>query len=163
MMRSTRIAGLCVAALCATFALTASSALAVNLPHYGKCEAQTGGKYKNGGCTKLAKTTAEQKFEWHPLTTTVPFTSKKIKETGNAVLESAGGTEISCTEQVGEEGEYGPGDQLKNIVSEFKHCEALGANTKRTSTAPTCEGSPAPPSPNSAAAPLRSSFAAASS
>jgi len=128
-MKRTRIMGLCLVAVCAIFALTASSALAFeNLPHYGKCTAKAGGKYKNSGCTKLAKTSPEeQKFEWEPLATTVKFHSVKEKETGNAVLEGANGTEISCEKEESKLGEYGPGDQVKNTVGEFHLCKALGA------------------------------------
>jgi len=123
------VAALCAVCACAfAFALTASSALAFeNLPHYGKCVAKSPSKYSNSGCTKKAKTEAEGKFEWEPLTTTVKFTSKKEKETGKAVLEAASGNEISCTEQVEKEGEYGPGDQVKNVIGEFSGCEALGS------------------------------------
>lgn len=123
-----RTAALCTVAACATVGLMTSSAQAFeNLPHYGKCTAKAGGKYKNSGCTKLAKAALEQKFEWEPLTTTVKFTSAKAKETGNAVLESANGTEISCSGQTAKQGEFGPGDQVKNVVTEFAGCKALGA------------------------------------
>ena len=126
-MRAVKAAGICLAAVVALFALTASSALAVDLPHFGKCEAQAGGKFKTAACTKLAKTSSEEKFEWHPLTTTVAFTSAKQKETGKAVLEAANGNEISCTNQTEKLGAYGPGDQVKNVVGEFSGCEALGS------------------------------------
>src|ERR1700747_2999448 len=112
MMRAVKAGRPCLAAVVALFALTASSALAEDLPHFGKCEAQTGGKFKTASCTKLAKTSTEEKFEWHPLTTTVAFTSKKQKETGKAVLEAANGNEISCTEQREKEGRYGPGARV---------------------------------------------------
>jgi len=128
-MKRTRIMGLCLVAVCAAFALTASSALAFeNLPHYGKCTALTGGKYSNSGCTKLSTKPENAKFEWAHLETTVKFTSKKEKETGKAVLEAASGSEISCTEQVEKTGEYGPGDQVKNVIGEFSGCEASGAS-----------------------------------
>src|ERR1700751_3423545 len=127
MMRVMRAAGLCLAAVCARVAFTAGSALAENLPHFGKCEAQTGGKFKTAACTKLAKTSSEEKFEWHPLTTTVAFTSAKQKETGKAVLDAANANETSCTNQTEKLGEYGPGDQVKNVVGEFSGCEALGS------------------------------------
>jgi len=127
-MKRTRIMGLCLVAVCAVFAFAATSAFAFeNLPHYGKCTAKTGGKYKNSGCTVLAKTVEAEKFEWEPLVTTVKFTSLKEKETGAAVLESVKGTEISCEGQKqAKEGEYGPGDQVKNVVGEFSKCKALG-------------------------------------
>jgi hypothetical protein len=128
-MKRTRIMGLCLVAACAIFALSASSALATeNLPHLGKCVAKAGGKYSNSGCTKLATKPEQQKDEWEPLTTTVKFTSAKEKETGKAVLEAASGSEISCTNQVEKTGEYGPGDQVKNVIGEFSGCEALGAS-----------------------------------
>src|SRR5437588_3889427 len=127
-MKRTRIVGLCLVAVCAVFAVTASSALAFeDLPHYGKCTAKAGGKYKTGGCTKLGKTAEEMKFEWEPLATTLKFTSAKEKETGKAVLEGASGVEISCENETSKEGEYGPGDQVKNTRGEFTGCKALGA------------------------------------
>lgn len=121
--------GLCLVAVCAMFALTATGASAFeNVPHYGKCTAKAGGKYKNSSCLKLGKAGEELKYEWEPLATTVTFTSLKEKETGPAVLEASSGTEISCTGQKqSKEGEYGPGDQVKNVVGEFSGCEALAA------------------------------------
>jgi hypothetical protein len=128
-MKRTGIIGLCLAATCAMFALTASSALATeNLPHFGKCVAKTGGKYSNTGCTKLATKVESEKDEWEPLTTLVPFTSAKEKETGPAALESASGTVISCLGQTEKSGEYGPGDQVKNVVGKFTGCEAFTAS-----------------------------------
>jgi hypothetical protein len=125
-MKRSGIVGLCLLAVCALFALTASSALATeNLPEYGKCEALEGGKFTNSGCTKEPKTGAG-KYEWHPLAAVVKFTSKKEKSTGNAVLESASGTKISCTEQVEKSGEYGPGNEVKNVIGEFSGCETSG-------------------------------------
>jgi hypothetical protein len=132
MMRGIRAAGLCIAVVFAVCAFAAGDAFASfeNLPHYGFCKAQAGGKYKTGGCTKLGKTAEEMKFEWEPLgTKTVGFTSAKEKETGKAVLEGASGVEISCENEVSKagEGEYGPGDQVKNVIGEFSGCKALGA------------------------------------
>src|ERR1700741_3768199 len=121
----------CLAAACGILTLSASvtTALAAeSLPEYGKCTAKTGGKYSNSGCTKVRTPVQKEKFEWEPLATTVKFTSKKEKETGKAVLEAASGSEISCTEQVEKEGEYGPGDQVKNVVGEFSGWEASGAS-----------------------------------
>jgi len=127
-MKRTRIMGLCLVAAGALFALTASSALAFeNLPHYGQCVAKTPSKYSNSGCTKLAKTEGEGKFEWVPISTAIPFSSVKEKETGNAVLESASGVEISCTGETSKKGEYGPGNEVKNTEGEFTGCKALGA------------------------------------
>jgi hypothetical protein len=126
-MKRTWIMGLCLMAICAALGMLTTSAFAIeNLPHWGKCEAQAGGKYTNSGCTKLPKT-GEGKFEWHPLAAVVKFTSAKEKETGNAVLESANGTEISCSGQTEKQGEYGPTNHdVQNVIGEFSGCKALG-------------------------------------
>src|SRR4029077_18074643 len=122
-MKRSRIAGLCLVAACAIFALTASSALATeNLPHYGQCVAKSPSKYSNSGCTKLATTEAEGKFEWVPISTNIPFTSLKEKETGEAVLEGASGVKIHCVGQAEKKGEYGPGNEVKNVIGEFSTC-----------------------------------------
>jgi hypothetical protein len=125
-MKRTRIMGPCLVAVCALFAFIATSAFATeNLPHYGKCEKEEGGKYTNAGCTKEAKPGKAGKFTWVPLKSDVGFTSKKTG--GNAVLEGASGVEISCEGQVEKKGEYGPTDnEVKNIVGEFSKCKALG-------------------------------------
>jgi hypothetical protein len=130
-MKRTRIMGLCLVAVCAMFALVASSAFATeNLPHYGKCE-KGKGPYSNAGCTKLAKTAEKEKYSWVPLSTTVPFESAKLKGTENAVLEGESGSEISCTNQTEKKGEYGPTNhEVKNVVGEFTGCETSGFKCK---------------------------------
>jgi hypothetical protein len=117
----------CSACAGAVLAGAAGSAYASeNLPSYGKCEAQAGGKYSNPGCTKLAKTAEKQKYEWHPLAAAVPFTQTKEHMSGEAVLEVAGGVEMRCRGTQTATGEYGPGSQLKNVVMVLFGCEAGG-------------------------------------
>jgi hypothetical protein len=125
MMRRTPMMGMCLLAACAIFALTAGDAIAFeNLPHFGKCVAKEKGKFHNGGCWIKAKTEAEGKFEWEPLgATTVKFASTKEKGTTPATLEPASGTSVTCNEQTEKEGEFGPGDQIKNVVLEFNECK----------------------------------------
>ena len=95
-------------------ALEAGSALATeNLPHYGKCTKKAGGKYKSAGCTKLAKGAEEQRFEWEPLASAVPFTSAKQTGSGPVVLESDSGNEISCTDQKEKLASTGPKKTLQ--------------------------------------------------
>src|SRR2546421_1089904 len=133
-MKRTRIMGLCLVAICAVFAVATTSAFATeNLPHYGKCVkgAAGSGPYSNAGCTKLAKVVEKELYTWQPLTTKVPFTSAKKKETGPAVLEGVSGSEISCTAQTEKIGEYGPGgDEVKNVIGEFANCETSGFKCK---------------------------------
>ena len=126
MSRRARAIALTTSVACAMLAFSASAFATENLPKFGKCLAKAGGAYKNSGCTKLGKTAEEMKFEWEPLAVTVAFKGAKEKETGNAVLESAAGTEISCASQTAK-GEYGPGNLQKNVVGEFSGCKALGA------------------------------------
>jgi len=142
-MNRTRIVGLCLIAMCAAFAFSASSAFAVEpgALEFGKCTKVEipNGTYKNAGCTVLAKAAPEEhKFNWEPLTgKIVRFESKKKAETTEAVLEGASTVEIACAEQFQgrkkptglEAGEYGPGKtEIKNVIGEFKKCKGLGAN-----------------------------------
>jgi hypothetical protein len=109
-------------------AATAASATPGSL-EFGKCTATAGGKFKNSGCTKLAKTAEEQKFEWAPLAAGVAVTSLKAAETGLAVLEAANGTEVSCTAQSSSVGEFGPASkEMRNIVLVFTGCKTLGCS-----------------------------------
>ncbi len=73
-MRHLRIIGLCVAAVFAIAAVTASTASAKK-PEWGKCVAQAGGKYLDGGCQTKGKGGS---FEWKKGATlpNVPFTGK---------------------------------------------------------------------------------------
>jgi hypothetical protein len=125
MGRGIRAAGLGVAVVCALLALTASAFATENLPAFGKCTAMAGGRYRTAGCTKLAKTTEQMKYEWGPLSSAVNFTEAKERATGNAVLEGASGIQISCTGQSAA-GEYGPGNEVKNVVDLFTGCEGGG-------------------------------------
>ena len=89
-----------MAALAIGGAVAASAFAFENLPHYGKCLAKAGGKYKSAGCTKLAKTAEEQKFEWESLGTgAVKFTSKKKKKPAKRFWNPKKGPKMSCAEQ----------------------------------------------------------------
>jgi len=123
-MKRTRIMGLCLVAVCAMFALTATSSLASGLPSYGKCTAKSGGKYLSPTCTKAAKP-GKELYEWEPLTVAVPF--KSTSEKGSLIdLEGESGLVISCKTQVQKTGEYGPGNLVKNTVGQFNGCETSG-------------------------------------
>lgn len=124
-----RTTGLCLAVLIVPLATMGASAQAApGSLEFGKCAAHAGGKFKSASCTKLAKSAEEQKFEWTPLSTAVAITGAKAKETGNAVLETASGIEISCPGET-EAGEYGPASkEERNIVLRFTGCRALGCD-----------------------------------
>jgi hypothetical protein len=124
MFRGIRAVGVCAGVAFAMLALSASAFAVENVPGYGKCVAKAGGVYANSGCTKIKAGT--NTYEWQALTVGVPFKGKKETGTGNAVLESASGTEISCTGQTAN-GEFGPGNQVKGVIGEFTGCKALGA------------------------------------
>ncbi len=76
-MRHLRMVGLCLVAVFAIAAVTATSASA--LPEWGKCEAKAGGKYSDGNCTAKAKKGGGT-FEWTKGTSLapVPFTGHSI-------------------------------------------------------------------------------------
>src|ERR1700752_806073 len=99
------------ATACAMLALATSALATENVPAFGKCVAKSPSKYSNSSCTKQAKTEAEGKFEWEPLTSAVKFTAAKEKETGKAVIATAAGAEVSCTNETAK-GEYGSGNLL---------------------------------------------------
>ncbi|TMK97912.1 MAG: hypothetical protein E6G34_09500 [Actinobacteria bacterium] len=117
------------------FALFSTDALATpGSLEFGKCTKAAGGKFKNAGCTKLAKSAEEQKFEWAPLSSAVAFTGEKKPLSGKVVLTVAPGSEVSCTGETQTEGEYGPGSrEQKNIVLAFSGCEALGSECSSAS------------------------------
>src|SRR5437763_8854463 len=109
MVRRTTAAA-CLLTACAMFALLSTSALATpGSLEFGKCAKTAGGKFKNAGCTKLAKTAEEQKFEWAPLGTTVAFTTAKKAETGEAVIGNGAGNQVSCSTESSTAGEFGAG------------------------------------------------------
>ena len=73
--------GLCLVAVFAIAAVTASSASA--LPEWGKCTAKAGGKYSDGNCTVKAKK-GTGTFEWTKgkSLAPVPFTGKNVGSGG---------------------------------------------------------------------------------
>jgi hypothetical protein len=119
----------CLLTAFAMLALLSASALATpGSLEFGKCTKTAGGKFKNGGCTKLAKSAEEQKFEWAPLSAPVAFTTAKKAETGEAVIGTGAGNHVSCTTESSTAGEFGAGSkEQKNIVLEYTGCEELGA------------------------------------
>ena len=73
--------GLCLVAVFAIAAVTASSASA--LPEWGKCVAKAGGKYSDSNCTVKAKK-GTGTFEWKKgaTLTNVQFTGKNVGSGG---------------------------------------------------------------------------------
>jgi hypothetical protein len=127
-MRATKIVGLCVVATCALLLLGVSNSIA--LPgslEFGACTATVHGKFKNSACTKPAKTRAEEKFEWTPVTAGGRFTSEKKPTAGNLTLTAAGSsqrTAISCTGYSQAEGEYHV-KELRHVVWDLSGCTDL--------------------------------------
>jgi hypothetical protein len=123
-MRRARILGICLSVGCALLACAATSALAAQ--EWGKCAAQAGGKYKNSGCSMLAKSAEEHKFEWAPLAAPVGFETVNKAETGNITLQSSGGTQVACTAEQSKQGQYTSPTELRDVVLELRSCETLG-------------------------------------
>ena len=120
-------------AACAAIACLAMSASALATPgslEWGKCtKVGSGGKYANGGCTKLAKP-GKEAWEWAPLATAVKFTSQPPEGSGPFVIKAGGVSEISCTTMTQQEGEYNAPKELSNVMLEFGNCEASGVKCK---------------------------------
>jgi len=132
-MKRTSILGLCLAAVCAIFAVTATASLAVFTPgglEYGQCKkvAEGAGPWKNGGCTVLGKEKVEETHVWVPLAKVVNIESNKLEGSPAPSLTSSSGVVIACeTQKSPPTGEVGPGPkQQKNIVGEFTKCKAAG-------------------------------------
>ena len=86
-MRHLRIIGLCLAAVFAIAAVTASTASAKK-PEWGKCVAQAGGKYLDGACQTKGKGGC---FEWKKGATlpNVPFTGDNEAAVGSCARPEA--------------------------------------------------------------------------
>jgi hypothetical protein len=122
-MKRMSIVGLCLLAALAMSAVFVSSASAT-APEFGRCLKQTKGKYANSGCTKLAKVSTEEKFEWTP---TILNNKFKAHMTGTlATLETVTGTKITCKAEKNENAEYTGEKSVAKIVADFTGCETGG-------------------------------------
>ena len=155
-MRHVRMLGLCLVAVLAVCAYAVSSASA--LPEFGKCEAKTGGKYKDPNCTEKAKkgggayewkkgkTLKPVKFSGHnvgsggvlvsgirscvsPSGTYGRVTRSKCKALGGEEVETSP-SEAQRIECTSESnhGEISGSKSLKNIDVEFKGCALFGTS-----------------------------------
>ena len=89
-MKYMRVAGLCLVAVCALFAVTSSAFATEGSLEFGKCNktAIAEGTCSNAGCTKIAKTDEINKFNWESLLgKTVQFTSAKGAEPATRCLK----------------------------------------------------------------------------
>ena len=121
-MKRMRVLGLCLVAAFAIGAVVTSGALAAASPEFGRCKAKAGGKFKNSGCTLLAKSATEEKFEWEKTLAKNKFKAKQKAET-IATLETVGGTKITCTSEENAGAEYNLPKKVSKIVAEFSGCE----------------------------------------
>jgi hypothetical protein len=139
-MRRIRIVGLCLVAVFALGAVTATGASAFGEPpEVGRCIKHAGGIWKNGGCSVKA-VPGEEKFEWYPgfkanqkgevnLAKNLKFTSS-AKEEALIQLETVKEEKIICkgTNGKGKEGQTSSGEVTgpktnvaTNII--FRGCE----------------------------------------
>ncbi len=154
-MRHLRMVGLCLVAVLAIAAVTATSASA--LPEWGKCTAKAKGKYSDGNCTVKAKK-GTGTFEWTKGKNLSPvkFTGKSVGGGGvlvSGLHECFGGTssarrvtDAKCVEDGGKainateggfqlyvecaseasSGEATGSNAVGNVSVTFKGCAALG-------------------------------------
>jgi hypothetical protein len=91
-MQRIRNAGVCLAAAFVLSGIATATASA-SAPEFGRCVAQAGGKFAEGGC-KTKASAGKEKFEW--ISGVVHNKMKgKLKE-GVPTLETVGGTKITC-------------------------------------------------------------------
>jgi hypothetical protein len=131
-MRRIRIVGLCLVAVFAIGAVTATGASAFGEPpEVGRCLAKAGGDWKNSGCS-VPSTATEKKFEWYPaykankhgeekLAVKLKFTSK-FKEGALIQLETVKEEKIICKGQTSSGEVTGPKTNIANNIL-FTGCE----------------------------------------
>jgi hypothetical protein len=129
-MKRMSIVGLCLTAMFA-FSLMAVASASAAPPEFGRCLKQTGGKYENSGCTKVAKEASKEKYEWYaafgsakPLEKT-GFKAHQ-KESTLATLETVGGTKITCKAEENNGAAYTGNKTVGKIVAHFSGCETGG-------------------------------------
>jgi hypothetical protein len=147
-MRHVRMLGLCLAAMFAVAAVTATAASASS-PEWGQCYAKAGGKYADSNCqTKAKKGTGA--YEWrkdaevahkgfsggsvetsHPLLTTFVEFCRRGNQYINPSCEPPGeeGTEAEATVECASEtnvGEVTGKDEIKNVIAHFRGCKLFG-------------------------------------
>jgi len=115
-MKRMSIVGLCLFAVLAMSAVMVSSAVA-GPPDFGRCQAKTGGKFSDSGCTKSS---AKGKFEW---TTTIAKNKFSASSSTLSTLETVGGTKITCKAEKNSGAEYTGEKTVGKIVAEFSGCE----------------------------------------
>jgi hypothetical protein len=139
-MRRIRIVGLCLVAVFAIGAVTATGASAFGEPpEVGRCLPKAGGDWKNSGCS-VPSTATEKKFEWYPafkankhgetkLAEKLKFTSS-AKEGALIQLETVKEEKIICkgTNGNGKEGQTSEGEVTgpkTNVATKiiFRGCE----------------------------------------
>jgi hypothetical protein len=145
-MRRIRIVGLCLVAVFAIGAVSATGASAFGEPpEVGRCIKKAGGDWKDGGCKTPAKA-GEEKFEWYPgfkankhgeekLIVKNKFTSKSKPET-SIQLETTGAgnpgkvkSVVKCKGQTSNGEVTGPKTNVAtNVV--FTGCESSGLKCK---------------------------------
>lgn len=96
-------------------------------PEFGRCIKTIGGAYEDAGCTT---TGSGKNYEWHPaFGGTMPLVktgfSNVIKESTTAVLETVGGTVISCSGESAT-GKYTGNKTVGSVVITFTGCTAFG-------------------------------------
>jgi hypothetical protein len=145
-MRRIRIAGLCLVAVFAIGAVSATGASAFGEPpEVGRCLKKAGGDWKDGGCKTPAKV-GEEKFEWYPgykankhgeekLIVKPKFTSKSKPETVIQLETTGAGNPgkvksvVKCTSQTSTGEVTGPKTNVATNV-DFKGCESSGLKCK---------------------------------
>ena len=119
MARLTAI-GFCLVAAFAFSGVATASVWASEAPEIGRCVKQTGGKYTNSVCTKLAAPGKVGKFDWEPGAVKNKFAGLG----GAATLETVNKVKVTCKAEASS-GEFTSAKTAGNVIVKFTGCEAL--------------------------------------
>jgi hypothetical protein len=128
-MRKIGIAGLCLIAVFALGALTATSAMAT-APEYGRClkkKVKALPAYTTSKCTIESKETKTASYEWVPGAGKTKFETKG----GAGILSAVGGDSVECKTETSK-GEFFEGNNKEagNMTIKFNECESLSLACK---------------------------------
>ena len=123
-MRRLGLLGLCAGLMLALCGVMAAGAFAV-APEIGRCVKQTGGRFKDAGCTK--EVSSKGAYEW----SAGPVKFKNSTTGGKGVLETITGLGVECKTEKSV-GEYVGTKEVTGVVVTFNECESAGSKCSTT-------------------------------
>jgi hypothetical protein len=120
-MKRFRVIGLCIGAILALSALTATSAWAQEAPEIGRCVSHAKGKYINNVCTKKSTAKTAGSFEWE----SGAIKNKFAGTGGVGTLETVHAAKVTCKTEASS-GDMTSSKAVGNVEVTFTGCELVG-------------------------------------